>query len=318
MGARVVDRADEATRVAAICVTFDPDLIRLKDCLQAVASQVATLFVVDNSESDQMRGLVQSVASGVGSEYRALGSNQGLAYAFNQGIEEALDHRCSHVLLLDQDSIVDEHMVAELLAAEAGLDTQGSQPIAALGPVYQDPRAERAITFARYRRFPPVRLDPATQPAVFDVDMLISSGALIPRRALEVVGLMDPGLFIDHIDTDWCLRALAAHCRLVAVKAARMEHCLGRDWVRLVGYRLPVHDAQRMYFMFRNSWLLYRRPYARWSWVAADLRRLAVVCVLHLVAGRQRGQALAMMLRGTAHGILGKTGQRPWLKAGCP
>ena len=310
-----MDTAIEQERVAAVCVTFEPDLERLRIVLSAVSGQVERVLVVDNSETEQASKLIASAVTSERLEYRWLGGNFGLSHAFNHGIEEALGLDCSHVLLLDQDSVVAEDMVARLLSAETQLSGSGGQPVAALGPVYTDSRAGRRSTFARFQSFPPKRLDPISQPPVFEVDMLISSGALIPRHALETIGVLDAELFIDHIDTDWCLRAMSEGFRLVAVQSAHMEHRLGQRWARLGRFSLPVHNADRLYFMFRNSWLLYRRDYARWPWILADLRRLVVVFVLHMIACDHRFVAFIRILQGTRDGILGRTGKSAQGKA---
>jgi len=52
---------------------------------------------------------------------------------------------------------------------------------------------------------------------VLETDMLIASGCLIPADVLRDVGLMDDALFIDHVDTDWCMRARARGYRLLGV-----------------------------------------------------------------------------------------------------
>jgi rhamnosyltransferase len=296
--------------IQAVCVTFKPDLERLRSTIAAAIPQVTRLLVVDNSECAQMGKQVREAATTAGAEYRWLRGNLGLAGAFNEGIQDALQGDCTHILLLDQDSIPASDMVAQLLAAETEQAQADKLPIAALGPHYADPRAGRSTTYVRFSRFPPQRIDPDAQPAVFAVDMLISSGTLIPRPALELIGLMDAGLFIDHVDTDWCLRAAHAGHRLLVVQKATMDHQLGTRWVRLGSRSLPLHDVERMYYVFRNSLLLYKREYAHWRWILADIRRLLVVLVLHLSVGERRFVALCRMLRGLLDASSNTTGKR--------
>ena len=96
------------------------------------------------------------------------------------------------------------------------------------------------------------------------IRMLISSGALFPREALLELGLMDEGLFIDHIDTEWFLRAKDRGWRVFGVCDAVMDHGLGERtvmvWLGRWRY-LPVHQPFRYYYIYRNSVLLYRRSY---------------------------------------------------------
>ena len=62
---------------------------------------------------------------------------------------------------------------------------------------------------------------------VVEVDLLISSGLLIRSVVLHDVGLVEAGLFIDGVDSEWCLRAKSHDYSMFGVAYARMEHDLG-------------------------------------------------------------------------------------------
>ena len=57
-----------------------------------------------------------------------------------------------------------------------------------------------------------------------DVTYLTTCCLLMPRRALERVGLLDPVFFINIEDADWCRRALDAGFRLRYEPASRIWH----------------------------------------------------------------------------------------------
>ena len=293
--------------VTAVCVTYAPQLKRLEALLIATKPQVLRVILVDNSEAADDQAAVRQMAVSLGAELLQTGFNEGLAAGLNAGIERALAiDSCTYVLLLDEDSLPAPDMVAQLLKAFTD-----NASLAAAGPNYVDPRAGRPTTFPRFRRFPPRRALPAQESEIFDVDMLISSGSLISRTALQRIGAMDAGLFIDHVDTDWCLRAKSAGLTLKVVKAAAMEHALGERWVRLGPLRsLPVHNAERLYYVFRNSLLLYRRHHGTWPWIVSDLRRLAVVLLLGVTASGRPGEALTQAIAGTCDALAGRTGAR--------
>ncbi len=301
-----------AQGVTAVCVTYQPDRTQLQKALETVMAQVDRLIVVDNSDHEDQRAAVAELASRVGASHLKLANNPGLAAGLNAGIRLALeDAGCAQVLLLDQDSLPAQDMVVRLLAAERSLCAARPYRVAAVGPHYVDPRADRVTTYPRFLRFPPSRVVPAQEPNAFAVDMLISSGCLIPRAALDEVGLMDEGLFIDHVDTDWCLRARAHGLELFVVQDAGMEHRLGERWVRLGPLRsLPVHAPERMYYLFRNSLLLYRRPHASWPWILSDLRRLAAMLTVNVLASGHAVTAFTHALAGIAAGLIDRHGKR--------
>jgi rhamnosyltransferase len=141
--------------------------------------------------------------------------------------------------------------------------------------------------------------------------MLISSGALFGRDALEALGLMDEALFIDHLDTEWFLRAEAAGWHSFGVCDAVMDHGLGERTVRVWLGRwryLPVHQPFRYYYVYRNSVLLWRRSYPSRRWKHTDMLRLAKMFVVFSLFTGQRLRNLGMMVRGIRDGLKGRTG----------
>lgn len=301
-------------------MTYEPDLDRLHRVVSAVSAQVRGLLLLDNSTSKASQAAVLELANRTtGTSYVGLWGNRGLGAAYNQGVDLARAQRADYVLLLDQDSIVAEDMVAHLVAAFAeggsSTDVHATHPIAACGPRYVDRLTGRRSVLLGNRGLSMGRLEePATPQARAASAMLISSGSLIPLTVLDELGGFDEGFFIDHIDTDFCLRAAAKQMQLWVVAAAGMEHELGHAQQRIWFGRwhdLPIHDPSRLYYIFRNSLRLMARPYAHWRWGLFDLRRLSVILVVHLVAPGPRFTRLGYALSGLVAGLLGRSGPRP-------
>ncbi|RMD68156.1 MAG: glycosyltransferase, partial [Gammaproteobacteria bacterium] len=160
-----------------------------------------------------------------------------MAAAQNVGIRWCKRQGCRYVLFLDQDSIPHPSMVKGLLQALNRLVAQG-QRIAAVGPRYRDPRTGAT---SRFIRFGWGRTRPVPCGDIVPVDFLIASGMLVPMSTLEAVGGMDEGLAIDHVDTEWLLRARALGYRPYGVCAAWMEHQLGEGGTRWLGRVIPRH-----------------------------------------------------------------------------
>ena len=141
--------------------------------------------------------------------------------------------------------------------------------------------------------------------------MLISSGCLIPLSVIDTIGEMDEDFFIDHIDTDWFLRAKSLGWQSYGVCDAVMEHTLGEKTFRVWWGRwryLPLHQPFRYYYIYRNSLLLYRRKYPDLFWKQADIIRLVMMFLIFSFFGNQKLSNLRMILRGIKDGIAGKTG----------
>ena len=270
-------------RVYAVVVTYQPDPLRLQQVLRAVVSQVKHLLVVDNSETPSAQLQVQQAVDalqafyGEGSlappgspkiELHAADTNLGLGKAYNIAIAEARAAEASHLLLLDQDSIVADDMVNALLGgiargkAEAvQLGVQGAP--AMVGPWYIDELTGRRSVVLRSGRWlvnyvrTPTHLTEEQVAAmpVMPTEMLISSGSLVAMPTFDALGDLDGELFIDHIDTDWCLRIKHSGRWMAVVPAANMKHQLGDRVLRLWLKRwrlLPVHSPIRLYYTFRK------------------------------------------------------------------
>lgn len=295
--------------VCAVVVTYRPDTGALRELLHAVAPQVGSLVIVDNTAPSDVGQFADAVPAGAIVAH--LRGNEGLAAAQNIGIAEARRAGSTYVLLLDQDSTPDQYMVAGLLSAfERCAD---KERVAAVGPRFHDLREDRDAPFVKVG-FPFNRklwCERAEQ--VVECDFLISSGALIPLGAIDAIGEMDAGLFIDNVDLEWSFRARARGYTMYGVCAATMHHRLGDARCRLpfgLG-QVVVHGPIRLYYMMRNRVRLYRIPHTPRLWVAQDLPRVVVkLCLFGVLVG-PRLRNLRFMLRGLWDGVRGKTGPCP-------
>ncbi|MBI2311642.1 MAG: glycosyltransferase family 2 protein [Betaproteobacteria bacterium] len=298
-------------KTCAVVVTHQPDVSRLREGLEALRAQVEQILIVDNGSVPSARDRLQALADAT-TRFLPLGENRGPAAAHNRGIEWAAAQGFGYVLLLDQDSVPAPGMVATLLDAHAALVSSGTR-VAAVGPRYVDPSSGHSSFFVRFGPFGLRRMRPETLPErIIPVDFLISSGSLISLATVEQVGIMDESLFIDHVDTEWLLRARARGYRAYGVRDAVMAHCLGDDTFNLWLGRwrhLPLHSPLRHYYIFRNSVLLYKRRYAPLQWVVNDLLRLIGMFVFYSLAAPPRLRQARMMLRGLVDGIQGRTGR---------
>lgn len=183
-------------------------------------------IVVDNGSSDDSVARLRRERPDV--ELLETGTNLGFAGGNLVGFRHALlDPAVEFVLALNTDVEVDPGFLEPLLAACAGAS------VGAAGPkiYYFDPpdliwaaggrlRWRETVT----REFGQRRRDSTEFSLAKDVTYLTTCCLLMPRRALERVGLLDPVFFINIEDADWCRRALDAGYRLRYVPESRIWH----------------------------------------------------------------------------------------------
>ena len=286
--------------VVAVVVAYLPDLAILDAALDRLAAQVAYTVVVDNSPRDRRAAIPEREAVQV----IRLDRNAGVGAAQNVGIRAAAARGADFVLLMDQDSVPAQDMAEHLLQAYERASLGGDR-VAAVGARIVDPDG-RDDGFVRFRHGRYEAAPVAPDATDVDCDMLIASGTLIPLASIDRVGPMAEDLFIDKVDTEWCLRARAGGLRLIGAPRALLHHRLGESAVRIWFGRwreLRLHQPFRYYYMVRNGLLLRRSPHRTPAWCRADLRQLLSI-VLYFGLLKPRGFApLRMMLRGLVDGL---------------
>jgi rhamnosyltransferase len=243
--------------------------------------------------------------------YIPLGKNAGIAAAQNAGIIRAANKGHSHILLLDQDSILFSGTVGKLLSAERDLRRSGTQ-IAAICPQVTDRRTGNRPAAVRYHtliasEFRPDVLSEQPIPS----ENLIASGSLIQIDTLTTIGLMREDLFIEYVDTEWVLRALSAGYHSYCVPDARVMHSYGDSSVMLFGKHFYLYSNDRYYYKLRNEVYLSRLKTMGWQWRAYALSRIPYHYILYTALSKNRLRASCLLLKAIRDGIAGKLGPLP-------
>lgn len=297
--------------VCAVIITYHPDYDYLATLLTVLAEQADNIVIVDNATPG---------AEGVLSDFKAaiknldvvfLDDNYGIGHAQNVGIEFAGKKKSKYVALFDQDSCPEQGMIDKLLRTAAQLEGQGVR-LGAVAPCYKDAQAGVLSSFVRVGLFGFSRTPHIQGQGPIEADFLISSGSVIPLSVLDDIGGVDASLFIDHVDTEWCFRAISQGYKLFGVADAVMLHSLGDRRVRFWFLRwrtVPYHSPFRYYYMFRNSVLLQRRAYMPFKWKLADITRCLRAFVFFGLFSASRTACVKMMIRGVRDGLSGVTGK---------
>ncbi|WP_418606719.1 glycosyltransferase family 2 protein [Georgenia sp. SUBG003] len=289
-------------------VTHEPDLALTQPLLRELVRQCAGVVVVDNASSDS--STLSAACAATGAELLRLGTNTGIAHAQNVGIARAREQGADAVLLSDQDSLPAADMVEALLAGLRRAQGLGER-VGAVGPVSSDTRSATEQMVYVARRWGPRRARPdEARDGLVRAAFLIASGCLITAEALDAVGPMNDAWFIDHIDLEWGLRATRAGFSLYAVTDARLDHELGDRLTKLPGraQEVHVHSPVRTYFLARNTVLLVRSGLMSTWWRVGYVVWLSKYVAFNALLASPRRRRAALMARGLADGLRGRTG----------
>ena len=302
----MTDTANKHSEVCAVFVCFYPDFELFHSALLALSGQVGKIVVVNNGADAQIEQWLNS-NDVVHLNYQ---KNLGVATAHNKGIEWAASHDFKYVMLMDQDSIATPDMVAAMAVSAKQLALEGIK-YAAIGP--------RIVSMKTGESHPMIRLGLISNTRPYDdamnkameVDILISSGTLIPLEVINEIGNMNEGLFIDNVDIEWCFRARHKGYKLYIEPNAVLRHNLGdstkKIWL-LGNMPMVLHKPVRLYYMMRNRILLYSLAHTPAIWIVHDVFRvIAKFLIFSLLISPRKNNSM-MMLKGIVDGIRGVKG----------
>ena len=215
-------------RILVIVVTFN-GLKWLDRCLGSIrASEApADLYVWDNDSTDGSADWVQ----GHFPEAKLVRSadNLGFAEANNMGMRYALDKGYDFVYLLNQDAWLEPSTLGTLVAA-----SEAHPEFAVLSPLqmtdgFQALDRQFGLLLGRWPVKPAmteggevVMSGPTGHPQL--VTRVMAAHWLVPRKALETIGLFDALFPIYGNDDNWCDRARYHGFKVGIVPEARAVH----------------------------------------------------------------------------------------------
>ena len=300
-------------RLGAVIVTFEPDR-NWPARLAAVRAENLPTIVVDNSTAAVTRQWVRAAALAQGAGYLENPDNPGIGRALNQGFAALASSGADWALAFDQDSTPAAGLSAALLATAEG----GANPsIAAVGSNWTD-AATGGLPSRHLVRHPHLPFFYQRLPATEDLTRVlcvINSGTLFSLRVWRELGGFDETLFLDLVDSDYSLRALATGHELRLAAGARLVHARGnKQPVRFLGgtFRPAFMPAARLFVLYRNRlWLFKKHRLRPLAWTAYEcVYALKVLAdVLFLETGKPA--KLGACLRGTLHGLFSPAPRSP-------
>ena len=277
----------------------------LRACLASLARQSGVEFeiiVVDNGSAGTSLEIVEQVGHLTGVHLVRNEENLGIAAALNIGIRRALDAGCQWVATFDQDSAVTARYFEDLLRAYAICPEPEKVGMIVPGQwvPHCDPDggaqnvARRDFTFVKGAS---------------------NSGCLIRADIFSRIGFYDEPLFIDYVDTDFCLRLRKRGFRILCAPQVVLRHELGDKQVRrFLGLSISfrIHSAWRYYYNIRNRTVLHLRYLASFpAWVLWDWSRMLLELCRIAILEHQRGHKLSCAFRGLWDGLRGRLGRHP-------
>ena len=238
------------SKVAAIIVSYNPDK-NLLDSVNLLISQVEKIIIVDNGSIEEKRKDISSIKDIDNERIEVIFNeeNLGIATALNIGVREALKQGFNWILTMDQDSKASKDMVEKMFEVYNNIDEKERKSILSIFPNFVDERIQSIEENSVMNTYEYVDAD-------------ITSGNLVNAEVFDKVGFFDDSLFIDLVDTDFCMRLNEKNIKMIKVRDAILYHSLGESQSvkSILGkFNTSNHSALRRYYMTRNRFYIWEK-----------------------------------------------------------
>lgn len=285
MGSRAEDRQMNSSLIYTGIVSFNPDMARLRENIEAVRTQTDTVLVYDNGSANQgeVRGLMESYDNVL---VLVSDRNKGIASALNALMQWGEDRGYGWMLSLDQDSVCGADYVDRMLPY---LHKEPDIGIAA--PVIVD------------RNVGIVGHNPSQEYA--HVNTCITSGAMVNIQKWEETGRYDEHMFIDSVDFEFCYRMRKRGYGVIQVRDVHLLHEIGTARKRRFLFwsvRVSGHSAFRQYYIARNN-IYYPKKHHLWlHLIRANIRNLWLLIKIVLYEDDDRTNKITAVINGWKDG----------------
>lgn len=237
-------------KVACIIVSYNPDK-QIKKCFNSLINQVDKIFIVDNGSNEEGIDILQKLREVYINKLDIIlnNDNLGIATALNIGVKKALDEGYSWVLTMDQDSKSDNNMIKKMFEVYQNINLEERKDILSIFPNFVDERIQSIEENSEIREYE-------------YVDAEITSGNLLKSEVFDKVGFFDDSLFIDLVDTDFCMRLNEKNIKMIKVRDAILYHNLGESQAvkrSFLKFNTSNHSAIRRYYMTRNRFYTWEK-----------------------------------------------------------
>ncbi|MBB6005615.1 glycosyltransferase family 2 protein [Arcicella rosea] len=225
-------------KIAAVVILYHPTVKTLEN-IKTYASVLDQVYAFDNTEEGSV--IKNSLMEIPNISYFNDKHNAGIAKRLNTAAQIAINDGFDWLLMMDQDSSFN-YSTFNLYRDNISNYPDKNQ-VAIFGP-----------NFSREQQNSFETIIPE------EVSALITSGSILNLSAYQQIGMFDEALFIDGVDTEYCLRAQNSGFKIVQLFNIFLKHELGESVRRasiktlyLVKKTKAIHSPIRCYYIYRNN-----------------------------------------------------------------
>ena len=281
------------------------DTIACINSLQSIAYPNFRIVLVDNGSTDGSEALLRERFPSI--NLIQTGRNLGFTGGNNVGMRYALDNGADYIVLLNNDTTVDKHVITELVTVAESDKTAGML----CSKIYFYDRPDILwyagasfypwLGWGRHRGYN-VR-DQGQFDSTEETERPTGCALMVSRALCEKIGLLREEYFCYCEDLDWGMRAQKAGYKIMYVPASKVWHKVSRS--------TNAGSATSLYYAVRNMFMCLdaNKPLpALLRFVRFGIVLSAAILSLFTHALPKPAGA-AQICRGTSHYLQGRSGQ---------
>ena len=296
--------------IYAITVSYNPLIQNLTSQFEKLLPQVDKIILIDNGSKNQNE--IQNSINQINIQLKLLSENIGIAGAQNIGIKIAEEEGADYVIFFDQDSFPEEKLVLKLSKISENHEILDNK-LNMVGPVSQDMRTGRKSFFLVKKSLG--FKNQFCQDINTDVilcNFLISSGSIIPIKIFQKIGNFRDDFFIDHVDTEFCIRMKNAGFKIYGTCSTKIYHNLG-DRIQKIWMgrwrEVSIHSPLRNYYISRNTFYMIFYMPMDILWRIRLLKRVLYYFLYSILFTSSRITRIQYFLLGLKDGLFKKLGK---------
>lgn len=222
------------------------------------------IIVVDNASPDNSLDVLGKI-----NKIKLISApmNGGFSYGNNLGIRYAMEQRCTNVILLNNDTVVDKEFFCHIFNGDSNKVNVPKIYYYAEPDTLWYAGGEIDYKKGLTKHIGENQKDAPKFSKEKDVDFACGCCMMIPRAVLEKVGLLDEKYFMYWEDTDYSMRLKEAGIKIHYLPDAKIWH--------KVGMSAGKQSKLALYYGNRNRfYLLKTYHFNAWAWIYTIATRI--------------------------------------------
>jgi rhamnosyltransferase len=228
-------------KIYGVVVIYNPDNSVL-DNIASYVDDVICLFVVDNSD-EKSQSIVEKIKGIANCQYIDNDGNKGIGQALNMGANLAIQQGADFLLTMDQDSRFERGDLKKMIQYAEENDVSN---IGIISPMHDANDRDNKYKFIADH-------------------ITMTSGNLLNLKIFQEIGVFDEKLFIDAVDTEYCLRLYQFNYRMYRLESVILDHNLGEIKKYNFGAKKVTatnHNYIRRYYIMRNRLYVWKKYFS--------------------------------------------------------